>query len=387
MKELSTATLKGLMKKVYDGFTPQVITLRPEGASKGNVLISYLLQPFRPWSTSSPHLHSNQWECHEIARIWRDFGYTVDVISWDNKTFKPTKKYDFFIDIHSNMERIAPLLDPDCKKILHITGSHWLFQNHAEYERLLSLQRRRGATLLPRRLAAPSLGIEYADCAVMIGNDATKSTFAYANKQIYPIAITAVQEFPYPEGKDFGRCKKRFLWFGSDGLVLKGLDIVLEAFVAMPDHFLYVCGPVDREKDFERLYHNELYRTPNIKTVGWVDVRSQEFADITNDCLGIVFPTASEGQSGSVVQCLHAGLVPVISRQAGIDTDDFGITLEECTSDAVKSALVKLSNVPEDTLKSMSKKAWEHARMYHTREMFTTDYKKFVSSMLASRGA
>ena len=193
-------------------------------------------------------MHSNQWECHEIAKIWVDLGYTVDVINWDNKTFRPKKNYDFFIDIHGNMERLAPLLNRGCKTILHITGSHWLFQNKAEYERLLSLQKRRGFTLMPRRLAEPSRGIEYADCALAIGNDFTRSTFAYSKKEIRKINITAVQEFPYPENKDFSHCKKNFLWFGSAGLVLKGLDIVLEAFSELPDCHLYVCGPIATRK-------------------------------------------------------------------------------------------------------------------------------------------
>ena len=381
------AALKDLAKNIRDHFTPRVITLRPDGLSKGNVLLSYLLQPFISRGLGSAHLHSNQWECHEIAKTWNHYGYTVDVISWDDMRFHPKKKYDFFIDIHGNMERLAPLMGPNCKKILHITGSHWLFQNRAEYDRLLSLQQRRDVTLLPRRLAEPSRGIEHADCAVMIGNDCTKSTFAYANKPIHTINITAVREFPYPESKDFSCCKRSYLWFGSDGMVLKGLDLVLEAFATMPDYRLYVCGPVSREEDFEAFYQDELYRSPNIKTVGWVDVRSPEFLDIANECLGVVFPSASEGQSGSVVQCLHAGLIPVISRESGIDAEDFGIVLRESSIEEVKAAIQKLSDAPDADLRSMSKRSWEYARKHHTRERFTASYSEFVAGLLRATEA
>ena len=384
---LIKAILKDFAKNINNRFTPQVIRLRPEGESRGNVLISYLVQPFISRGRRTSHLHSNQWECHEIAKIWNSFGYTVDVINWDNKRFKPVKKYDFFVDIHGNMERIAPLLNPQCKKILHITGSHWLFQNKAEYERLLSLQKRRGVTLLPRRLAEPVRGIEYADCALVIGNDFTRSTFAYAQKPINKINITAVLEFPSPENKNFSHSKKNYLWFGSSGLVLKGLDIVLEAFSQLPDYKLYVCGPISGEKDFETLYNDELYESDNIKSVGWVDVRSEKFLEIANDCLGIIFPSASEGQSGSVVQCLHAGLIPVISYQSGIDAGDLGIILQESTIEEVKSAVVKLSSFSEENLRTMSIKSWEYARKQHTREKFTASYSEFVSSLLRTPGA
>ena len=35
-------------------------------------------------------------------------------------------------------------------------------------------------------------------------------------------------------------------------MVHKGLDLVLEAFAGMPEYHLTVCGPVAKEKDFER---------------------------------------------------------------------------------------------------------------------------------------
>ena len=37
-------------------------------------------------------------------------------------------------------------------------------------------------------------------------------------------------------------------------MVHKGLDLVLEAFVAMPEYHLTVCGKVSSEKDFEDAY-------------------------------------------------------------------------------------------------------------------------------------
>ena len=141
-----------------------------------------------------------------------------------------------------------------------------------------------------------------------------------------------------------------------------------------------------QEKDFETAYYDELYKSQNIKSVGWVDVRSQEFLDIVNNCVGIIFPSASEGQSGSVVQCLHAGLIPVISYQSGIDVGDFGFTLQDSTIQEVKSVIMQLSNMPEKDLQSMSRKSWEYARSYHTREKFTLSYSEFASDLLRPGG-
>ncbi len=87
-------------------------------------------------------------------------------------------------------------------KILHITGAHWLFQNQAEYTRLLALQQRRGVTLNPRRIAPAIAGIEHADCATILGNQFTMGTFRYAGKPLYRIPLSTTIQYPWPEEKN-----------------------------------------------------------------------------------------------------------------------------------------------------------------------------------------
>ena len=85
---------------------------------------------------------------------------------------------------------------------------------------------------------------------------------------------------PGPRTRTSPRPRGRFLWIGSQGLVHKGLDLVLEAFARMPDLHLTVCGPIREEPAFEAAFRRELYATPNIETLGWVDIASPAFADL-----------------------------------------------------------------------------------------------------------
>ena len=309
-------------------------------------------------------------------------GYSVDVINWDDETFIPKKEYSFFIDIHSNLERITPLLAKDCIKILHITGTHWLFQNQAEYSRLLALQKRRKVTLMPRRIAKPSLGIEYADLATTTGNDFTIKTFSYANKPIYRIPISTSILYDFPENKDFASCKKNYLWFGGGGLVHKGLDLVLEAFAQMPEYQLTICGPVKGEKDFEKCYYKELYKTSNIKTLGWMNIYMPDFKKVLDDNLGVIYPSCSEGGGGSVITCLHAGLIPIVSYQSSVDVCDFGFMLKDCSINEIKNTIKKVSKLSINELRTRSKNAWDFARRNHTKERFAEEYRKFVEEKL-----
>ena len=364
----------------------KVISLKPKTKSKGNVLISYITSPFISQNKSLISMsHTNIWECYNIVKTFLEYGYSVDVIDWYNNNFIPKKNYKVFIDIHSNLERISPLLNKDCKKVLHITGCHWLYQNKMEYERLLELQKRRKVTLQPRRIAKPSLGIEYADYATILGNEFTISTFSYIKKPIYQIPISSVITYDFYEDKDYNKCRKNYLWLGSTGAILRGLDLLLEAFVQMPDYNLTICGPIINEIDFRDAFYSELFNSPNIKTLGWVDVGSTEFSEVIENCIALVYPSFSEGCASSVITCMHAGLIPVVSRHSGVNVADFGFIIDNPSVKEIKEKVKKLSSLGKKELEERSRRVWEYARKNHTREKFAEEYRNFVNNFLNIR--
>jgi glycosyltransferase involved in cell wall biosynthesis/LmbE family N-acetylglucosaminyl deacetylase len=365
----------------------QVISLEPEKKSEGSMLLSYRIEPFllkpgQPIQNS----HTHYWESWQIARTFLDFGYSVDVIHARNQTFHPEKNYSYFIGHRINFDRITKLLKGGCVKIAHMDTAHWIFNNHATYQRKFELQQRRGIALKEsHRLIELDMAIENADYVVSYGNQFTLDTYRYMKKPIFRVPISTCALFPSPENKNVDTCRSNFLWFGSGGFVHKGLDLVLEAFAEMPDYHLYICGPLQKEEDFTRVYSKELYQTPNIHAIGWVDVDGPQFIEIANKCLGIVYPSCSEGQAGSVVACLHAGLIPIISYESGIDVDDFGVVLKENSINAIKRTVQMVSQFPAEQLRQMANAAWEFARAGHTREKFAEEYRNVILSIMDIR--
>ncbi|MCC5614934.1 glycosyltransferase [Nostoc sp. CHAB 5836] len=363
--------------------TLQVVSLKPKQPSRANVLLSYRIEPFliKP-GQPMPNDHTWYWEVWQIAQTFLNLGYNVDVIQFHNHKFVPQKDYAFFIDIRHRMEALAPKLNKDCIKIFHVDIANMVFRNAAECNRLLELQQRKGVTLKPQRFEVPNLGIEYADCAIVLGNDFTTDTFKYANKPMYRIPISSPVVYPYPDKKDFEAVRKRFMWFGGSALVLKGLDLVLDAFAQMPEYHLTVCGPVSNDKEFEQAFYKELYETPNIHTYGWIDVSSPDFIEVTNNCLGLLYPSVSEGQSGAVISCLQAGLIPILSYESGVDVHDFGVIFDNLSIEEIKAKVTSISNLPVEDLKLMSLKAWEYARANHTKEKFAQAYRNAVEQII-----
>lgn len=362
----------------------KVISLQPDRHSFGNVLLSYIIEPFllkedEPVSNA----HTHDWESLQIARTFLNLGYSVDVIDYRNATFIPKKNYSFFVAARTNFQRIAQHLNEDCIKIVHLETSHWLFNNSALYQRCLDLQKRRGVTLetYTRKRVEPNWAIEHADYATIKGNDFTISTYSYAKKPYFRTYNPASSTYPWPENKNFELCRNRFLWFGSAGMVHKGLDLTLEVFSQMPEYHLTVCGPLQQEEDFERTYYKELYQTPNIQTIGWVDISSQKFLEITNKCVGIVYPSCAEGQSGAVVTCLQAALIPIISYESGVDVNDFGVILKDCSLKEIGNTIRIVSAMPGRELELRARKAWEYARSHHTRARFAAEYQGVIEKI------
>lgn len=366
-------------------FNPRCVTLSPVSVPKGRILLSYILDPFlvKPGqSISTSHTHHG--ESVLIAEAWRKHGYSVDVIDYRNHEFIPRKHYAFFVSARTNLELIAKRLNSDCIKIAHLDTSHFAFNNRATYGRLLATQERRGACLPESvRLVEPNRAIEHADYGVILGNAVTAATYQYANKPLFTLNVPSAVDRTPPGNKDFSICRNHFLWFGSGGMVHKGLDITLEAFSGMPDVRLTICGPVAAEKEFERAYRAELYETSNIRTVGWVDVAGAEFARIVNECVAIVYPSCAEGQAGSVVTCLHAGLLPIATRETGLDVHDFGWLLPDISVEGIRRSVRAVAAMPSTELDARRRRAWDYAVAHHGHGAYVRRYAEIIATITA----
>ena len=363
----------------------QIVTLKPEMPPKGNVLLAYVLEPFLSKDPGALTSHTHFGESVQIAETYLELGYRVDIIDYRNHSFIPRIPYTLFVSARVNFETIAGKLNEDCIKVVHLDTAHWMFNNSNAYNRYMQLQKRRGVTIPCNKILEQTWAIEKSDCATILGNNFTMDTYAYANKPIHKLPVPTCQTYNWPASKKFEACRGSFIWLGSGGVVNKGLDITLEAFSKLPQFRLFVCGPIEEEKVFYNAYYHELNQLPNIKNIGWIDVGSNDFLDITRKCVAVIYPSCSEGQSGAVITCMQAGLIPIISYESGIDVYDFGTILMECTIDEIQSAVLSISNKPADDLKQMSKKSWEYANKFHTLQAYKKAYKDVALKILSTR--
>ena len=386
---LKLNTLQVYVNKLTDKLWG-VVHIPAVGKKKGDVLLSYITEPFTraPWEHFTDP-HTNKWECAEIARLFSVRGYAVNVINFDNLEFIPRKKYVACVDIMQNLERLTKYLPTNCKKVMHITSAYSEFQNAAEKQRLLELKRRRNISLAPHRTGITSNNPAYADFLEGLGNQTIHATYARFKKHIYPIPISVAREFDFPEQKDFRAARTNFLWFGGGGAILKGLDLVIEAFAAMPQLSLHIVGPSVREEDFAHAYKHELafpnkkyYPRPRISPDGEIRSGDISFIDIANRCATLIYPSASEGTSGAVVQAMHAGLIPIITRQTGISEDAPTIICNTPTVESLRDLAMQIAGTDPTVLRESAYKAWSYAREHNTQKTFSEAYSHFIDNIL-----
>jgi glycosyltransferase involved in cell wall biosynthesis len=391
LKRLFVNTSRALgiqIQRYHAKYRSGCASLTPEGTPRGAVLIAYILDPFlRKKHETISTAHTHHWESFLMAEVWRDLGFSVDVIDYRNDEFFPSKRYDFFVSARTQFAILASRLAPDCVKIAHFDTSHFAFNNFATYQRLRDAQARRGVSLPnSTRHIEHNVALEIADYGVVLGNEMTVDSYRYTEKPLFALSAPTATDLSWNDEKDFDACKNCFLWFGSGGLVHKGLDLVLEAFAEMPEVSLIVCGPIELEKSFCNVYRKELYETRNIRLAGWVDVNGDLFRNIVSQCAAIVYPSCAEGQATSVLNCMRAGLIPILTPETGIPVGDFGISLMDASTASIKNAVRHLVSLPCEDLANRARRTWEHATVYHSHDAYKKQYREIISRIATHCG-
>ena len=326
-----------------------VLGLGDDGTRKKRALVSYMTMPFRLRPGHAEHIRfSNNGIARNIVRALNELGYVVDLVEWSDTKFVPKQKYDLFLGHGAkNFERLLRGLPADIPKIYFSSGTYWKHFNDAEEARFAALEQRRGVRLPYDRWIHESeeYANQAADGIICLGNSVTCETYKKFATVIH------INNAAYPElrneltRKNFETARKNFLFFAGGGNVHKGLDLLLESFPRV-EADLWVCQFLDPQ--FAEVYRHELENCPNIHTMGYVEMRSAEFYDLADRCAYVIHPSCAEGCVGSVVECMHHGLIPVVSRESTVETGDYGVTLKNCSIEEIAQTVEELSQKPAE---------------------------------------
>lgn len=101
--------------------------------------------------------------------------------------------------------------------------------------------------------------------------------------------------------------------------------------------------------------------------------------------MGFVSPSCSEGISTSAITCMQYGIVPILSRNSGIDlTPDMGYLLHNCTITDIEEAVLSLLDKPEQEVRRLIANSQEFALKRFSRAEFSRRMETVVVRSLPS---
>jgi hypothetical protein len=353
---------------------------------KKRVLISYITDPFFIKNNLS---HTNSLECYTSAKIFNELGFNVDVIDFSSNRSVDYSKYDIIYGMGNPFEKSFYYNGTPIKRIFYATGCNPMYSNIVTILKVRGLKEKTNKILINSSRfihSSPELQVLLSDKVIILGNSFVLDTYRKFDAEGID-RYTNLNAFFYDvynpdlSKKDFSRAKKHFLWFGSSGLLHKGLDLLIDIFSKREDIYLHICGASDNEKEFFNYYNPILKKSKNIFNHGFVDIRSNKYNRIVDECTFTISPSVSEGGSPAVLNTIaNGGLIPIITKSSSLDIDGFGIVIEKPTLELVANAIDQALLLNEKKLLEMSTLAKNTIRNNYTHE----DYKKNLNGIITN---
>ncbi|RKG31598.1 glycosyltransferase [Acinetobacter tianfuensis] len=349
---------------------------------KKNVLISYITLPFYKNYVS----HTNSFEALTAAKIFNELGYNVDILFYKNK-INDLKKYDVIYGFGDVFEQVVKKnLNPTL--IYYGTGMHVCHQNMKTLERMHDVHQKKDVWL-PKSMRYVRESWSYqttiAHAIIALGNEVCEKSYRKHTdiSKIYslraPYFHTIKNNLIY-ERKESS--KNKFLWFGSSGLIHKGLDLCLEYFKLNKTVELHICGNILSEPDFVKVYYEELYRTKNIFTYGFIDINSEKFKEILLTCSFIIFPSCSEGGSPSVVTCVgNGGLIPIVTKETSFSTG-YEIIIDNYSLKGIEDAIHSVTSLNFEKIKALQEYNQQFVLKNNSQDKYLKDMRMIINNII-----
>jgi len=333
--------------------------------------------------------HSNIMECYTIAKIFDKLGFSVDVADHSSKKKIDYSKYEIIYGLGDVFEKSFFYNKKKIIRIFYSTGCNPFYSNLKTMLRIRDFYHSHGLIALSSARIAKNFYFQtlFSDEIIALGNNFVSNTYTKINK--YGPNISNLKLFFYDtydidlKQKNISLIKNSFLWFGSLGLIHKGLDLLIDIFSKHKDLTLHICGASNSEKEFFTYYNKILQKSKNIINHGFVDLRSEEFKNIMNQCAFVIYPSVSEGCPSSVLNVIaNGGLIPLITKSSGLDIDDFGFIIKDTKKKFVYEAIQKALSLSEEDILSLSLMAKKTIRENYSYENYENNLSKIIENIV-----
>lgn len=349
------------------------------------VLLSYIYSSYE-YNNIEYKQHTNYYTSYVIGNVLHKLGYSVDVINWTNKFNGDYNNYVAVVGLGESVEDALLNKNSLTKVIFFATGCNPFYSNKVTVNRVIDFYNKHGKYLMESsRFIYKDWPLQHqaADWIILHGDNFAKSTYRENNVLNIHAPVFIKEQNKNILVNEWSIKRQNYLWFGSTGAIHKGLDLVLDAFHNLKDVNLHICGNIESEERFFEHYKTSLNNNANINYYGYVDINTELFDDIINKCAFVIFPSASEGNSPSVITCMaNGGLIPIVTKSADVNISNFGIEIKELNIKSVEDAIKASQQLSISELIKQSKEIQNLTQKIHTFDYFEKDISKKLEGIL-----
>lgn len=291
--------------------------------------------------------HSNRIENREIVSALFIAGYNYIGIHDDFK-FKFLLKiflrlFDKKINvvIYQNASILNFIKNISYKKVIYVaTGCYYKHQNSMVVNLTNSFNKKYSLSVPYYRLQNEIDIYEDVYKILTIGSNETISTYPerFRNKMLKLGTIGLINNKFDLESKRQKVSKNHFIWIGSEGTLLRRLDLCIEFFNHNPNLTLHVVGHIDEDLKSPL----KKMSAENIKFYGYLSLDSDKLLEIVNLSQWVINLSSAEGIPGSLINMMRMGCIPIFSRYSNYsDNSKIGILIKRVTISNLSKSIGK----------------------------------------------
>lgn len=283
------------------------------------------------------------------------------------------KEFDLFVGIQENFTTILSLATIK-KSILFAVNMH-------PYERNSILKNfMRSANITNSDLAGYEItamwdmtgAIEKADHILCVGNTTTYNSYikhGVAKEKIKMLNYAAMEQgestSPLPR-----TAKKHYVHVGSEIGIRKGFDIITELFTnpsfVKNDFHLDIIGKITSPFYEKKMAFLKESLGDKVTYHGWVDSATPAYAALLKRSDFLVYPALEEGQAGSVLETIQHGVIPLLSKESGVDFSPLGNFTASIKSTKNKDILAQSFASTDEEIAHLKEKTIEYYKEFHS---------------------
>lgn len=121
----------------------------------------------------------------------------------------------------------------------------------------------------------------------------------------------------------------------------------------------------------------------NVIIHGFLNVESDFFSELAARCLYVILPSCSEGIATSVITAMGRGaMIPIVTKECGVDIDDFGISINALNCDSVCDSLRYCDAISDSELLTRSIAAYNDANTMYTFDAYKRDMMSILTKLI-----